>query len=170
MADDDYEGAETVRGNDPYPDSNQSGELGAGKDSNMFFPGRMGPSIPHYYGDYVRQLFVIAAAALLILAPFISSVTAGILPFQIGAALTLACLAGLTSPRKPWVLLADGLAAAIGVVIFEFLALVAFREKAIFVFMVLEGLVLVFLFGLYFSIKTYRAMTLGQVRRPRDLL
>lgn len=169
MADDENQTAADYGGqnNDPMPDSNMSGELGAGRDSNLLIPGyRMGPSIPHYYGDYVRQLFIIAAGAMLILAPFVSDLFVGILPFQIGGALTLATLAGLTNPRKPWVLLADALASGIGIVIFEFLALIAYGERAIFLFMILEALVILFLFGLYFSIKTYRAMTLGQVRNP----
>lgn len=168
MAEDDVFTDSTDSSNDPIPDSGMQGEPGAGRDSNLLMPGNrlafsFGPSIPHYYGDYVRSVFVLTAGAMLILAPFLADKFTGILPFQIGGALTLACLAGLTNPRKPWVLLADALAAAVGILVFEFLALIAFGESAIFIFMFLEGLVLMFLIGLYFSIKTYRAMTLGQI-------
>lgn len=119
--------------------------------------------IPHYYGDYVRQIFVVTGAAMLLLAPLLVNRAPGILPFQIGGAIVLVVLAALTNPKKLWVLMADSLAAGIGVVVFESLAIAAYAAGSWFYFIALEIVTIAFLFALYFSLKTVRTMMLGMV-------
>ena len=122
-----------------------------------------GSLIPHYYGDAVRQIFVVTGAAMLVTAPFLINRAPVLLPFEIGGAIALVCLAALTNPKKTWVLLADVLAAGVGLVVFEALAIAAYASGNWLAFTMLEALTLAFLFALYFSLKTVRSMFLGQI-------
>src|SRR3989344_3186279 len=141
-----------------------SGEANGGEEGPPYFPlAHIGPSIPHYYGDYVRQIFIVAAAVMLIFAPYILDHAPALLPFQIGGAIVLVCLAALTNPRKVWVLLADVLAAGIGVIVFESLAMAAYSSASWIAFVGWQAVSIAFLFALYFSLKTVRTMMLGQV-------
>lgn len=127
----------------------------------------MTPSIPHYYGDYVRQIFVVTGAAMLLLAPFLINRAPALLPFVIGGAIVLVILAALTNPKKIWVLMADSLAAGVGIIVFESLALAAYASGNWLAFIALEVVTIAFLFALYYSLKTVRTMMLHQVgRRP----
>lgn len=124
-------------------------------------PYRNTSSVPHYYGDYIRSIFIIVGAFMLILAPFVSERAPQLLPIQVVSAVVLVLLAGLTSPTKEWVLILDAIAAGLGVIFFEFLALAAYNASAWFSFIALEGVAIAFLVALYFSIKTVRAMATG---------
>lgn len=127
----------------------------------------MGTDIPHYYGDYVRQIFVVTGAAMLLLAPLLINRAPALLPFQVGGAIVLVVLAALTNPKKMWVLLANSIAAGIGIIVFESLAIAAYAANSWFVFIALEIVTIAFLFALYFSLKTVRTMMLGLVgKRP----
>lgn len=151
-------------------DNGGGGEPNVGEEERMpAFPGfPFGPSIAHYYGDYVRQIFIVTAAIMLITAPFIIERAPVLLPFEIGGAIILAILAALTNPKKTWVLMADALVAGVGVLVFEILALGAYNAGSMIVFILLEAITLAFLFALYFSLKTLRAMMHGQIgKRPK---
>ncbi len=146
--------------------NDSAGEPNVNEETPFFLPSlRIGPAIPHYYGDYVRQIFMIAGAAMLVLAPFLINRAPELLPFEIGGAIALVCLAALTSPRKQWVMMADGAVAGIGVVVFESLALAAYASENWLAFVALEAVTIAFLFALYFSIKTLRSMMFGKVGR-----
>lgn len=123
----------------------------------------MTPSIMHYYGDYVRQIFVVTGAAMLLLAPFLINRAPALLPFVIGGAIVLVILAALTNPKKVWVVMADALAAGVGIVVFESLALAAYASGNWMAFIALEVVTIAFLFALYYSLKTVRTMLLGQI-------
>jgi len=147
-------------------DNDSAGDPNVTEESPQYFPAlRIGPSVPHYYGDYVRQIFMLAGAAMLILAPFLVSRAPALLPFEIGGAIALVCLAALTNPKKQWVMLANALAAGAGVIVFEALAIAAYSSGNWLAFVGLETVTIAFLFALYFSIKTLRAMVLGQIGR-----
>ncbi len=126
-------------------------------------PYRNTAMVPHYYGDYVRSIFIVVGAFMLILAPFVSERAPQLLPIQVVSAVVLVLLAGLTSPKKEWVLILDAIAAGLGVIFFEFLALAAYNASAWFSFIALEIVTISFLVALYFSIKTVRAMSSGQI-------
>jgi hypothetical protein len=127
----------------------------------------MGTDIPHYYGDHVRQIFVVTGALMLIMAPFLVNRAPALLPFQIGGAIILVILAALTNPKKIWVLMTDSLASGVGVIVFESLAIAAYASGNWLAFIALEVVTIAFLFALYFSLKTVRTMMLGQVgKRP----
>ena len=142
------------------------GEPNVGEEAGTALPPPfkfMGPSIPHYYGDHVRQIFIVTGAAMLIMAPFLINRAPALLPFEIGGAIVLVVLAALTNPKKLWVLMTDSLAAGVGIIVFESLAIAAYASGNWFAFMALEVVTLAFLFALYFSLKTVRSMVLGQV-------
>ena len=121
------------------------------------------PMLPHYYGDFVRQFFVGAAALMLLTAPFKSEMLAPLLPIEVAGAVALVCLAALTNPRKQWVLIADAVAAGAGVFLYEFAALVEYNSGSLAYFALREVIAVILMFGLYFSVKTVRAMVLHQI-------
>lgn len=146
------------------------GEPNVGEEAPTLPPpfAMMSTGIPHYYGDYVRQIFVVTGAAMLILAPFLVNRAPMLLPFEIGGAIVLVILAALTNPKKVWVLLADTLAAGVGIIVFESLAIAAYASGNWLAFIALEVVTLAFLFALYFSLKTVRTMMFGQIGKgPR---
>ena len=54
--------------------------------------------IEHYYGDAIRQLFVTAAALILVGAPFYAEALRVELPFEILGAVILVAIAALANP------------------------------------------------------------------------
>lgn len=127
------------------------------------------PTVPHYYGDTVRRIFIGTAFIILFVfaSPFLVEPTNGMVAFGVIAALVLACLAACTNPRHQWVMVANALTAGGGVLFAELFAITSWRAGFWGVFLASEGLVIAFLFALYFSVKTVRAMLLGQIgRRP----
>jgi hypothetical protein len=144
--------------------SDSSGESNVGEDESPYMPLiNVGPTIAHYYGDYVRQIFLVAAAIMLISAPFLIDRAPALLPFEIGGAIVLVCLAALTNPKKILILVADVVAAGVGVVVFESLAIAAYASGNWIAFVGMEAVSIGFLFALYFSLKTVRAMMYGQI-------
>ncbi|TSC85883.1 MAG: hypothetical protein G01um10148_791 [Parcubacteria group bacterium Gr01-1014_8] len=132
--------------------------------ANLYFPRlSLGPSLAHYHGDHVRRLFIAAAGAMLVLAPFLSSYMPYTLPFEILGAVVIVVLAALTNPKKEMVMMANAFAAGIGVVANETIALFAYFDGSIFIFFGREVIAFLFIFALYFSLKTVRAMELGQI-------
>ncbi len=125
---------------------------------NPYSPVRLGPSIPNYYGDYVRQIFMGCGAIMLVLAPFLASSFPAILPFEIGGAIIIVILGALTNPENQLSSLANSIAAGVGVVIYEMLALSLFFQESYLAFVVREFLAIAFLLALYFSLKTFRNM------------
>ena len=147
-------------------DSDGGGEPNIGEGEPYYpyaLPYRNIAAVPHYYGDYVRSIFIVIGAFMLILAQFVSERAPELLPVQVVSAVVLVLLAGLTSPRKVWVLILDAIAAGLGVIFFEFLALAAYNASSWFAFIALEIVAIAFLVALYFSIKTVRAMQSGQI-------
>lgn len=121
------------------------------------------PLIPHYYGDTVRRIFVGAAAGLLILSPFTASEVPAVLGVGVAFALILALLAAITNPQKQWSMIANAIASGIGVLLGEVFALASFSAKEYLAFLISEAFVIAFLFALYFSVKTVRAMILNRI-------
>lgn len=121
--------------------------------------------IPHYHGDAVRQLFISAAALMLIGAPFYADSLRTELPFEIVGALILVALAALANPHKKLALVADAIAAGVGLVIYETWALYTYHDSTWMQFILREVIAIIFLAAFYFSMKTVRAFVLHQVGR-----
>lgn len=133
--------------------------------------------IPHYYGDYVRLIFIIAAA----LAAFAIPVWGDVLPIgtfpQVVGIVILVLLAGLTNPHGTFVLWVDAIISAIGVLFIENTAISLYSIDEVAIFFVREILVLLLLFAMYYSIKTVRAIaqhelgheiSLGEFNEPEE--
>jgi hypothetical protein len=119
--------------------------------------------IPHYYGDYVRSLFIAMAVLSFVVVPLWGD----LLPFntfaQVGAALLLVLLAGLTNARNFFVMLTNATVAGVSVVLLEMYAVAFQHTQSTELFIAREAGVLLMLAALYFSVKTVRAMLSGKL-------
>jgi hypothetical protein len=120
------------------------------------------PSVPHYYGDVVRIIFVFTAVAVGILAPMSGSVGFGLV-IAMPIVLTLIVLAGFTNPHSKTVMILDTAAAAVCLMIAETFAIAAFQSQEMLVFLVFETIACAQLVALYFSAKTVRAALMGKI-------
>lgn len=119
--------------------------------------------IPHYYGDYVRSLFITMAILSFIAMPLWGSLLPlGIIP-QVGAALLLVLLAGLTTAKNLPIMLVNATVSAVSVVLLETFAILLQHTQSIQLFLSREAGVLLMLGALYFSVKTVRAMMSGKL-------
>lgn len=123
------------------------------------------PVVPHYYGDVVRRIFVVAAAVLLLLSPSLASASDMALPLAVLGAIVLASLAAITTPRKRSIMIIDAVVSAAGVFVSELFAIASWNAEVWFWLALSQALAVSFLFSLYFSMKTVRAMLLDQVGR-----
>ncbi len=119
--------------------------------------------VPHYYGDYVRILFLSATGLMLLGAPFYADSLRIELPFEIVGALVLAALAALANPHSKTVLAADAIAAGVGMVVYGTWALFSYSESTWVQFILRQGIAIVFLAAFYFSMKTVRAFLFHKV-------
>lgn len=127
-----------------------------------------GHEIPHYYGDYVRLLFIATAMLSLVALPLWGN----LIPFvsiylQVGAPLLLVLLAGLTSARNLYAMLANATVSGVSALLLEFAAIMYSMSgpHGVELFIAREVAVLLMLCSLYFSIKTIRAMESGKLGR-----
>ncbi len=119
--------------------------------------------IPHYYGDIVRQIFIVASAIILLAAPFYGENLSLELPFEVIGVLVLVTLAALANPHSRNYLLADAVVSGVGLVIFEIWALYGHDSGTWIQFALRELIAILFLVAFYFSMKTVRAFTLHQI-------
>ncbi len=138
-----------------------------GSDLDLYMPSllRLNSSIPHYYGDAVRKCFLLIACGLIFLAPVFIGYLPALLPIVIVGVVLLVTLAALTNPKKQWVMTANALVAAAGILFAESIALLAYNDDQTILFLSHQVMAIVFLFAMYFSVKTVRAMMLGSIGR-----
>src|SRR3989344_1476434 len=119
--------------------------------------------IEHYYCDYVRALFLAAAVLSSVAIPLFGD----LLPFgtfaQVGCALLLVLLAGLTNPHSQMFMLYDAIVSGVGGFLLESTAISFYSADTVELFASREVAALALIFAFYFSIKTLRAMMLGKV-------
>jgi hypothetical protein len=121
------------------------------------------PSIPHYYGDTVRTLFLVAGVIILGTLPFYKN----LLPFGTGVltvfVVLLALGAAVMNPFQKWIVYVDTLVAAVAVFLFEYTAIVWYGIDPTLLSVIRQALAIIFLFSLYYNGKTLRAMLLHQI-------
>ncbi len=145
------------------------GEPNVYEEGNPYFPTlNHGPALPHYYGDYVRQIFMLNAAIMLVISPFLAPALPSALVFEISGAILIAILGALTNPARKISMLANAAAAGIGIVTYELLALNSLSEGAQIAFVVREAIAVAFLFALYFSLKTLRNMIVQRIGKKNQ--
>ena len=118
--------------------------------------------IPHYHGDEVRILFLIAG----LIAIFAQSTGAGLPLSTSGVVLgsvLLVIAAGITNPKQVWIHWVNFTLALLGSFIFCRAAILHYREDFnVFdgAFIYIEALALISLVSLYFTIRTIRGIML----------
>lgn len=126
----------------------------------------------HYYGDYVRAAFLLAAVIMLVSLPSFGSVLRVPVIVSVGSILVLGLAAGLTNPKQKWDAGVNMVLAAIGFLIFESVAVIVYQQDIATpimqrFFITNLGLGLIFLAALYFAVKTFRAALMTQ---PQDVI
>ena len=135
-----------------------------GEDGGGHVPTReIWPLVPHYYGDFVRQLMLGGAALMLFGAPFYGDSLRTELPFEVFGALVLVSLAAVINPRNKSVLTATAIATGVGMAVYQTWALYGYEQITPVAFVLREALAILFMFAFYFSVKTVRAMILHQI-------
>ncbi|MBI2011379.1 hypothetical protein HYS91_01290 [Candidatus Daviesbacteria bacterium] len=112
--------------------------------------------IPHYHGDKVRILFIIAGIIMILGLPFFQELIHLPLYSSFLGILALGFIAGLTNPRQMWVALLDTCISIAALVIFEYYAIHSFNQESLIFFWTNQILALLFFAALYFSTKTLR--------------
>lgn len=123
--------------------------------------------IPHYHGDTVRVLFVVASGLM-----FLAELIDGRLPFTSGAMILMIILlvvaAGITNPIQVWIHWVNLSFSLVGLMLFGGAALNRFRSDAPFTESLLMGtLAAIFLVSLYLATRTVRGLMLHSVRASR---
>ena len=116
--------------------------------------------IPHYYGDAVRGLFVLAAVIMLATLPFFNREIPTSIPVTLLFIAALGLLAGLTNPRERWVALLNTIISITAAIGFGYWGVIAYENYSItsWLFWTNEALAIIFLAALYYSAKTVRGM------------
>lgn len=119
------------------------------------------PSVPHYYGDVVRIIFVICAIVIALMIPLGGSLAVSFIGMPI--VLILIVLAGFTNPHSKTIMILDTIAAMLGILVGEMYAIAAFLSHTLFVFLTFETLCVLLLVALYFSAKNVRAAMMHKI-------
>lgn len=120
---------------------------------------------PHYYGDTVRWLFMIAAIGMLLMLPAVNDIINIPAIVSVAGILILGFAAGFTNPKQLWDAGINTAISMIGFLLFETVAVWTYQQhlntvQAEWFFMANIGLGLLFLLALYFSVKTLRGLLL----------
>ncbi len=127
----------------------------------------MKAKFPHYYGDTVRWLFMIAAIGMLLMLPAVSNILNIPAVVSVIGILILGFAAGFTNPKQLWDAVVNAIISAGGFLMFETVAVWTYQQnfntaQAERFFLANVGLGLVFLIAIYFSVKTLRGLLLSE--------
>lgn len=127
-------------------------------------------SLQHYYGDIVRYLFLSAGVLMLIGLPIFQDYINLPVIISVCAIAILGIAAGLTNPQQMMSATANFVVAIAGFIIFAYNSVVAYGNEIADDKFLLSNVVLgvLFLFALYFSMKTLRARMLDQNNQPTN--
>ncbi len=126
-------------------------------------------SLPHYYGNEMRQLLLGAAALMLIASPLYGNNLRAEFLLEVIGALMMVALAALINPHNQS--LSIGSAVVSGVVAAVYAAWGLFEYDSInpVAFVLRLAIAVILLFGFYFSVKTVRAFMLGQIGKRESV-
>lgn len=120
--------------------------------------------IPHYHGDVVRILFLVGGVIILASLPFYKDLLPVGTSFLTIFVVLLALGGAILNPFQRWTVLIDLVISAAAVVLFEYAAVVGYESSELLLSMDRQLLAIIFLFALYYSGRTLRAMMMHQVR------
>jgi len=119
--------------------------------------------ISHYFGNIVRRLFILNGIIVLLVLPFFKEFLPVPSLVSTTAIVFLIIFAAMTNPLLPWVNKTNVLISMIGLISFENLAIISYGRVAFEQSIVYQVLAIIFFFSLYFGVKTFRAMSIGQI-------
>ena len=125
-------------------------------------------TIPHYYGDTVRVLFLVVAVLWAALTPVVGTLLPLGILFEVGGICLLVLRAGITHPFGRWIMLYNATASFVGIAVFEFAAISLYSNQTYPLFLIREFIALLLLFAFYCSVKTVRAMSLGLIKPTEE--
>ena len=121
------------------------------------------PPVPHYHGDTIRLFFLAGGVIILAMLPFFKEllpVGTKVLPVFV----VLIALGGaIVNPFQKWIVVVDLLIAAIAVILFEYAAVIGYGVDPFLLSLGRQVLAIIFLFALYYSGRTLRAMFMHQI-------
>ena len=112
--------------------------------------------IPHYYGDIVRVIFVIAGILMLVFLPIFKDLIVVPVGIAIFVIISVDLFAGLTNPLQKWISLINLFISLSAFIIFETIAVDYFSTSEKLYASVNQILAFLFFLSLYFSTKTFR--------------
>lgn len=118
-------------------------------------------SLPHYYGDIVRKLFLWGGLIMLLTLPFFNQFLPVPAFVSMLAILVIGLVAGFTNPLQRWVMFLDIVVALVGLIAFEYHAVSQYSVIPLLLFLIDQLLAVIFFFALYFSTKTLRGITVS---------
>lgn len=116
--------------------------------------------IPHYYGDMIRVLFLIAGIIMLLGLPFFKDLLPIPYIIPILTILVVDFFAGLTNPKLNWVIALNLIISLFGFLVFEYTAVSNFSDSHKSFAFVNQILAIIFFIALYYSTKTLRGFLL----------
>lgn len=122
--------------------------------------------VPHYGGDTARQFMLAGAALLLFAAPLYGDDLRSEFPYEVAAAVVTVAFAALTTPRKYWVSMGSAVVCAAIAISYAVWGIGSYQSTNPTAFVLRIAVAAIFLFAFYFSMKTVRAFSLGQVGQP----
>ncbi|HEC32815.1 MAG TPA: hypothetical protein ENI63_00965 [Candidatus Kaiserbacteria bacterium] len=127
------------------------------------------PPVPHYHGDTIQILFLIGGIIILATLPFFKNllqIGTGFLPVFV----VLFVLGGaIVNPFQRWIIIVDLIIAAVAVILFEYAAVIGFGKDIFFLSIIRQVLAIMFLFALYYSGRTLRAMFMNQIGKKNGV-
>lgn len=110
----------------------------------------------HYYGDTVRRIFLSAALVMTVTLPFFADSVPVPLELSIFSIPILVLAAGLTNPHQHWVAWGNVVLAVFASMVFQYYAVLAQSDGDVWYFAVNQILTILFLFAVYYGVKTVR--------------
>lgn len=131
--------------------------------------------VKHYYGDYVRQIFMVAGVIMLATLPVFWKIAPTLMILGCVGVVVLVLTAGASTPKKIWTVYANAIVAIVGLLVFELSSLNAVSKvdsSNIYLLFLIINQVLsaLFFFALYFAGKTVRAALAGDLVVTRENL
>ncbi|MCW9054721.1 MAG: hypothetical protein OQJ98_01950 [Candidatus Pacebacteria bacterium] len=124
--------------------------------------------VPHYHGDVVRILFLVGGVIILATLPFYKNLLPVGTSFLTVFVVLLALGGAIVNPFQRWTVFVDLVISAVAVVLFEYAAVIRYGYDEGLLSLIRQLLAIVFLFALYYSGRTLRAMVMHQIKQSGD--
>lgn len=121
------------------------------------------PPVPHYHGDTVQMLFLTGGIVILASLPFFKNLLQAGTSFLPIFVVLLVLGGAIVNPFQRLTVAVNLIIAAIAVILFEYAAVIGFGEDEFILSVIRQSLAIIFLFALYYSGRTLRAMFLHQI-------